>query len=134
MSEDSERIRRAIASFNNQITRITQIKDAFSVGGKVREQLEDEIQKLIGDRDRLQRTLSRPTETQVITDKVGIKENVVAVLGRANIIDESPDSEVIRILKKLEKNTISKKMTFFISLGASIVGLVIGIAIGYVLP
>ena len=138
MSVDSEKIKRAITSFNNQITRITKIRDSFPVGNKIYENLEVEIKKLVEDRDKLKHISFHLTDsvlkTQAKTEKVGIKENALAVLGKADEVEESPDSEIIRILKKLEKNTISKKMTFCISLCASIIGLAIGIAIGYFLP
>ena len=126
MSENSEKINRAITSFNNQITRITTIKDSFTVGSKVREKLEDEIKKLIDDRDRLKKLTG--------IERGGITENVNVVLKRADKIDESPDGEMLSILRKLDKNSITKKMTFFISLSAGAVMFVIGVIVGYFLP
>jgi len=138
MSENSEKIERAIASFNNQITRISKIANTFSVGNKVRVHLESEIKKLVEDRDTLKDTLSHTADSvlkaQAKTEEVGIKENIRIVLGRADKIEESPDSEMLRILRKLDKNSITKKMTFFISLSAGAVMFVIGVIVGYFLP
>jgi len=131
MGVDSEKLNRAIASFNNQITRITKIRDLYPVGNKVRENLEGLIKKLIEDRDTLTHTLSHTTDSflknQDKTEKVGIKENVEAVLGRSDKVEQVTNGELKRIILE---NSMSKTMTFLISLGASIVALIIGIVIG----
>jgi len=98
MSVDSEKIKRAVASFNNQITRITTIKDSFPVGNKVRVNLEGVIKKLVEDRDELKNVLSHSTDSvlkdQVKTEKVGIKENVVVLLKKADNVEEVTNEEI----------------------------------------
>ena len=140
MSLDPNKIKRAIASFNNQITRITEIKNSFSVGNKVREHLEDEIKKLVEDRNQLQQFLDKKL-SEVTSDISGIKENIVVVLEKADKVDEVTLEELKdlilqqnKTIEKLEKKSISKKVGFIISLVASVIGLAIGIAVGYILP
>lgn len=141
MSANSEKIKRGIASFNNQITRITKIKESFSEGNKVREHLEAEIKELIKDRDVLSSFTSKsftdsftiPKVSKTVDDIVIFSESVGKVLKKVKKIDEEPYAEMLRRLTTIEKSTHWKK-TFYVSLSASVVGLVIGIAIGYVLP
>jgi len=124
MSVDSEKIKRAIAAFNNQITRITKIKDSFPKGNKVSEHLEAEIEKLKKDRDELSSFTSKsftdsftiPEESKTVDETVGITENVVKVIKKAERIEENPNAEILRIVRNLEKST-NWKVAFFISLG-----------------
>jgi len=140
MSVDSDKIKRAISSFNNQITRISKIANTFSVGNKVRVNLESEIVKLVEDRDTLQGTLS-PTidailKAQVKIEKVGISENVNYILKKVKESDkktvlmeqilEQQNKHHKEVLAEVRKGRMSKRWAFFISLLAGITGLVIG--------
>jgi len=151
MGVDSEKLKRAIASFNNQITRITKIRDLYPVGNKIRENLEDLINKLIEDRNGLTHTTDAFLKAQGKTEKVVIKEDVIALVKKSENVEEVNLEKVVEILNKNHKeateilnknheeamneirnNSMSKKMSFSISLAAGVVMLIIGIVIGKV--
>jgi len=132
MSEDLEKIKRAIASFNNQIARINAFANLFSIGNLVRVNLENEVTKLEEDRDTLAHSLSHTTDStldsQVKTKKDKIGKNDVMLVSRAQEIEKAPGAEILHILKKMDKNSISKP--FLISLTAGIPLFILGLVIG----
>ena len=139
MGIDKEKIQRGISSFNNQITRITKIKESFPKGNKVREHLEVEIEKLKKDRDKLSSFTSKSftdsftisEESKTVDETVGITENVVKVIKKAERIEENPNAEILRIVRNLEKST-NWKAAFFISLGAGGFWFVLSIVIIFI--